>query len=122
MSVRIISTTSNIPARVFTQKCLIHNVAILLYRRITGYVELQVLCQHKLSMFTHACLSSSAYRSQRGRGHVTAILSCVPSKIQIRQWFVTNYAVWISLCILKILAYMNLPGAYLHALFSFKSL
>ena len=33
-----------------------------------------------------------AYRPQRGRGHVTAIHDSVPSKIQIRQWFVTNYS------------------------------
>ena len=33
-----------------------------------------------------------AYRPQRRRGHVTAIVLCVPSKIQIRQWFVTNYS------------------------------
>ena len=33
-----------------------------------------------------------AYRPQRGRGHVTPILSCIPSKIQIRQWYVTNYS------------------------------
>ena len=37
------------------------------------------------------CATSRAYRPQRGRGHVTAILFCIPSKIQIRQWFVTNY-------------------------------
>ena len=35
---------------------------------------------------------SRAYRPQRGRGHITAIALCVPSKIQIRQWFVTNYS------------------------------
>ena len=29
---------------------------------------------------------------QGGRGHVTAILSCTPSKIQTRWWFVTNYS------------------------------
>ena len=33
-----------------------------------------------------------AYRPQRGRGHVTAIHDSVPSKLQIRQWFVTNYS------------------------------
>ena len=33
-----------------------------------------------------------AYRPQRVRGHVTAIVFCIPSKIQIRQWFVTNYS------------------------------
>ena len=33
-----------------------------------------------------------AYRPQRGRGHVTTIHDSVPSKIQIRQWFVTNYS------------------------------
>ena len=38
------------------------------------------------TFFTHP----RAYRPQRGRGHVTAIVSCVPSKIQTRQWFVTN--------------------------------
>ena len=27
-----------------------------------------------------------------GRGHVTAILICILSKIQTRQWFVTNYS------------------------------
>ena len=42
-------------------------------------------------------LVARAYRPQRGRGHVTAILSCVPSEIQIRQRFVTNY---ISSCCL----------------------
>ena len=35
---------------------------------------------------------SRAYRPQRGRGHVTAIHDSVPSKVQIRQWFVTNYS------------------------------
>ena len=35
---------------------------------------------------------SRAYRPQRGRGHVTAIHDSVPSKLQIRQWFVTNYS------------------------------
>ena len=33
-----------------------------------------------------------AYRLQRRRGHVSAIVLCVPSKIQVRQWFVTNYS------------------------------
>ena len=37
-------------------------------------------------------MSSRAYRPRRGREHVTAVLSCVPSKIMIRQWFVTNYS------------------------------
>ena len=32
-----------------------------------------------------------AYRPQRGTAHITAIQFCIPSKIQIRQWFVTNY-------------------------------
>ena len=48
------------------------------------------LCQ--LKAYFGYTLSSRAYRPQRGRGHVTAIVLCVPSKIQIRQWFVTNYS------------------------------
>ena len=41
-----------------------------------------------------AIKESRAHRAQRGRGHVTVIVLCVPSKIQIRhrQWFVTNYS------------------------------
>ena len=35
---------------------------------------------------------SRAYRPQRGRGHVTAIQFCIHSKIQTREWFVTNYS------------------------------
>ena len=34
----------------------------------------------------------TAYRPQRERRHVTAIREIAPSKIQIRQWFVTNYS------------------------------
>ena len=56
-----------------------------------------------------------AYRPHRGRGHVTAMLSCVPSKIQMRQWFVTNYSTIFSL-------HMNFARCLLHALFSFKPL
>ena len=38
-------------------------------------------------------LHSRAYRPQRGRGHVSPIVSCIPSsEIQTRQWFVTNYS------------------------------
>ena len=46
------------------------------------------------------------YRPQRGRGHVTAILFCTPSKIQTGQWFVTNYSnnscLDSTVCILRI--------------------
>ena len=39
-----------------------------------------------------------AYRPQRGKGHATIIQDSVPSKIQIRQWFVTVIAaVWTAL-------------------------
>ena len=31
------------------------------------------------------------YTSQRGREHVTAIPSSIPSKIQAKQWYVTHY-------------------------------
>ena len=40
----------------------------------------------------HTKFLSRAYRPQRGRGHVTATVLWVPSKIQTRQWFVTNYS------------------------------
>ena len=37
-------------------------------------------------------LLARAYRPQRGRGHATAIVSCVSNKIQTRQWFITIVA------------------------------
>ena len=40
----------------------------------------------------YTSIKPRAYRLQRRRGHVTAIVLCVPSKIQVRQWFVTNYS------------------------------
>ena len=48
-----------------------------------------------LSLTVTMHISYLAIRDQppltsRGRGHVPAILSCVASKIQIRQWFVTS--------------------------------
>ena len=48
---------------------------------------------NKNKLHNHDCVIASlrAYRSQRGIGHVTPIVSCIPSKIQTRQWFVTNY-------------------------------
>ena len=44
---------------------------------------------HKIKEFRY---EYNVHRPQRGRGHVTAILFCIPSKIQTRQWFVTNYS------------------------------
>ena len=56
----------------------------------------------------------------------TPIVLCVPSKIQTRQWFVTNYS---NTSCLDTTVYTenstifnNLPGAWLYALFSFRSL
>ena len=76
-----------------------------------------LLCYHHKNLLTWSsygwlascalchCSKPKAFRPQRRRGHVTAILFCIPSKIQIRQWFVSNYsttAVWTALCLLKI--------------------
>ena len=44
------------------------------------------------NIYIYIYVYTRAYRPQRGRGHVTGIVLCVPSKIQIRQWFVTNYS------------------------------
>ena len=68
-------------------------------------------------------VSLRVYRPQRGRGHVTAILSRLPSKIQIRQWFATNYSnsccqvctMHIGVFTILFLAWiwsLQLPGAY----------
>ena len=46
---------------------------------------------NQLSWAIHLCIIPRAYRPQRGRGHVTAIVLCVPSNI-FRQWFLTNYS------------------------------
>ena len=58
--------------------------------------------------------------------NVTAIQDGVPSKIQIRQWFVTNYSNSCHVGINRISTIfsldMNLAKYVLHALFSFRSL
>ena len=60
-----------------------------------GYkAKVSRVCHKNVTFITlHACtrdkVIARAYRHQR---HVTAILSCIPSKIQTRQWFVTNYS------------------------------
>ena len=49
-----------------------------------------------------------AYKLQRRRGHVTAIVLCVPSKIQ---WFVTNYSNSSSLdCTMHIEDFCQVPS------------
>ena len=58
----------------------------------------------------HRAKGLISYRPQRGRGRVTAILFRVPSKIQTRQWFATNYSnnccLDYTICILRILLFL----------------
>ena len=74
--------------------CFTH--ATLKFWEEPGYeAKVSYVCYKNFTFITlHACardkVIARAYRPQRGREHVTAVLSCTPSKIQTRQWFVTT--------------------------------
>ena len=73
---------------------------------ILSYQKRYVLTLWPNSYCVHWPVYNQGLIDPTGRGHVTAIVSCIPRKIKTRLWFETNYSNSCLDCILRCLPFL----------------